>query len=111
MPISKSLSKLANQVETPANKPQLRSTGIASFDRNFSSGELVDRDRSLTSIRMNGHLHESRERDEGRVDVKHRQHAGVRVGDEYWVGQLVADSLDVIQQPIRRGRILKGVSG
>jgi len=49
IPISKSPSKPATPVETPAN-PQLSSTGFASFDRDFSNGELLDRDRSNTSI-------------------------------------------------------------
>jgi len=49
--ISKSSSKLATPVEIPA-KPQLSSTGFASFDRGFSSGELFDRDRSTTSEKM-----------------------------------------------------------
>jgi len=48
IPSSKSPSKLATPVETPA-KPKLSSTGFASFDRVFSSGELFDRDRSKTA--------------------------------------------------------------
>jgi len=57
MPISKSPLKVAAPVETPAipyprSKP-VSSTGFASFDRVFSSGELLDRDRSETSIEFN----------------------------------------------------------
>jgi len=48
IPISKSPSELATPVETPA-KAQLSSTGFASFERDFSGGELFDRDRSKTS--------------------------------------------------------------
>jgi len=48
-PISKFLLKLATPVETPA-KSQLSSTGFASFDRVFSSGELFDRDRSKIKV-------------------------------------------------------------
>jgi len=48
IPISKSPLKLASLVEIPAI--MVSSTGFSSFDRVFSSGELLDRDRSKPSI-------------------------------------------------------------
>jgi len=47
--ISKSRTKLATPVETPA-KPQLSSIGFTSFDRVFSSGEHFNRNRCKTSF-------------------------------------------------------------